>query len=310
MKKIALATVAAACVAGIGTSAFAADLAVKAPPMVAPPVVSPWDVAFGGALMTDYVFRGISQSARSGSVAAYVEPRYNVLPNLQLYAGVAGESIKFANDAAAEIDVYGGFRPTFGPLAFDFGFWYYAYPDGSNSYYAPYGDPLVNFLVPALKDQNFYEVYGKVTWTINDFFAIGGNVFYTPSFLNTGADGTYFSATAKLTAPAGMLPYDVGAYVSGEIGRQELGTTDVIPLVYTPAVDLPSYTTWNVGLGFTWKAFTLDLRYIDTDLSEENCFVLTGDPDASRGTLGLGSNWCGETFVAKLSFDTSILSLK
>ncbi len=28
-----------------------------------------------------------------------------------------------------------------------------------------------------------------------------------------------------------------------------------------------SYTTWDAGLAFTWKQFTLDLRYYDTDLS-------------------------------------------
>jgi hypothetical protein len=28
-----------------------------------------------------------------------------------------------------------------------------------------------------------------------------------------------------------------------------------------------SHTTWDAGLAFTWKQFTLDLRYYDTDLS-------------------------------------------
>ncbi len=56
------------------------------------------------------------------SVAAYFEPRYNINPNLQLYAGISGESISFPNRAAAEIDLYGGIRPTFGPLALDFGY--------------------------------------------------------------------------------------------------------------------------------------------------------------------------------------------
>ena len=50
------------------------------------------------------------------SVAAYFEPRYNVTKDLQLYIGTSGESISFANRAAAEIDVYGGIRPTFGAL--------------------------------------------------------------------------------------------------------------------------------------------------------------------------------------------------
>src|SRR5207302_4491633 len=108
------------------TSAFAADMPVKAPK--APE--SPWDFAFGSALMSDYNFRGITQSAHRPSVAAYFEPRYNVSKTLQLYAGISGESIAFPNRAAAEIDIYGGFRPTFDKLALDFGFWYYWYPGG------------------------------------------------------------------------------------------------------------------------------------------------------------------------------------
>ena len=41
--------------------------------------------------------------------------------SLQGYVGVSGESIDFPNRAAAEIDFYGGIRPTFGKLALDFG---------------------------------------------------------------------------------------------------------------------------------------------------------------------------------------------
>ena len=55
-------------------------------------------------------------------MGVYFEPRYNINKDLQLYIGVAGESISFPNRAAAEIDFYGGIRPTFGMFAFDFGF--------------------------------------------------------------------------------------------------------------------------------------------------------------------------------------------
>jgi hypothetical protein len=60
------------------------------------------------------------------SVAAYFEPRYNVNKDLQLYVGTSTESISFANRAAAEVDVYGGIRPTWGAAAFDFGVWAWA----------------------------------------------------------------------------------------------------------------------------------------------------------------------------------------
>ncbi len=303
MKKIVLSVVAA--LAASAAPALAADMPVKAAP--APVVVapSPFDVAFGGAIMTDYMWRGITQSAHKPSVAAYFEPRYNVNPNLQLYAGLAGESIKFPNKAAAEIDFYGGVRPTLGPVAFDLGFWYYYYPGGENHYATDAGTTTAAFA-----NASFYEIYGKATWTVNDFIALGGNLYYTPSYLGTGADGTYASGTLKLTAPATVLPAGIGAYVSVEFGRQWLGTTNslvvgsYVPLAATPLAD---YNTWNVGLGFTWKAFTLDLRYSDTDLSKVNCGLITGDPNSFASGQ---SNWCGATFFAKLSVDTSVAALK
>lgn len=308
MKKVIL-SVAAALVT-CAAPAFAADMPVKAAP--APAAVaapSPFDIAFGSAIMNDYVFRGITQSDHKPSVAAYFEPRYNINPNLQLYAGISGESIDFPNHAAAEIDLYGGIRPTIGPLALDFGFWYYGYPGGDLIVY-----PNTNV---SLADASFWEVYGKGVWTVNDYIALGANVYYTPSWLHTGASGLYYSGTVKLTAPSSMLPSGIGAYVSAEVGRQALGTVAFDPVVYPVPADLPDYTTWNVGLGFTWKVFTLDLRYSDTDLSKESCNILTGDQGAIGGGVvstlnpaGNQSKWCGATFIAKLSADLTLGSLK
>jgi uncharacterized protein (TIGR02001 family) len=310
MKKKVLLSVIAALAVSAAAPAVAADMPVKAK-VAAPVYVSPWDIAFGGAMMSDYVFRGISQSAKSPSLAAYFEPRYNINANWQLYAGIAGESIKFPNGAAAEIDLYAGVRPTFGPLALDFGFFYYGYPGGNSTY------SLNGVVTPAIGNASFYEWYGKGTWTVNDMLALGANVYYTPSWLHTGAPGTYYSGTAKVTLPTTMLPKDIGMYLSGELGRQALGTVNFDALVYPTPADLPDYTTWNVGVGFTWKVFTLDLRYSDTNLSKSNCFILTGDNGAGVGgtvsTLNGGGNtskWCGATFIAKLSADLTLGSLK
>ena len=92
------------------TTGFAADVPTKTQPtVVSPPasaVVSPWDIAFGAAIMSDYNFRGITQSNRKPS-GAYFEPRYNFNDSWQGYLGLSGESISFPNRAAAEIDFYG-----------------------------------------------------------------------------------------------------------------------------------------------------------------------------------------------------------
>ncbi|HEX3440268.1 MAG TPA: TorF family putative porin [Pseudolabrys sp.] len=320
MNKVFVSVVAALAVTA-AAPAFAADMPVKAPaPVAAPP--SPWDLAFGSAVMNDYVWRGVTQSAHQPSVAAYFEPRYNVLPNLQLYAGISGESIKFANNAAAEIDFYGGVRPTFGPLAFDIGYWYYYYP-GGNCYALPTVDPACTGVIStngnvAKANASFYEVYGKVVWTIGDW-ALGANEYYSPNFLNTGAWGNYASGTVKYTAPSNLALGEVGWYVSGEFGRQWLGTSDAFYGVtgFLGGIDYKDYDTWNVGVGFTWKVFTLDLRYSDTDMNKGDCNAFTSDPSAS-GTSnvtainpgGAGSSWCGATFIAKLSADLTLGSLK
>jgi hypothetical protein len=86
--------------------------------------------------MNDYIFRGITQSNHKPSVAAYFEPRYNVTKDLQLYVGLGREHL-VPNRAAAEVDIYGGIRPTFGAFAFDFGVWGYLYPGGTCHYGAP-----------------------------------------------------------------------------------------------------------------------------------------------------------------------------
>jgi uncharacterized protein (TIGR02001 family) len=272
-------------------------------------------------VMTDYNFRGISQSDRGPSATAYFEPRFNINPTWQLYAGVAGWAVTLPTDPTAEIDLYGGIRATFGPLALDFGAMYYYYPKEKQHAAVP-GAPFPPFPNgnTTLDDTDFWEVYGKATYTFNDQFAAGLAVYYTPSWLNTGADGTYLSGNVKFTAPSAWFPKDWGFYVSGELAHYWLGTTDVVVGVFgPPAWELPDYTTWNIGIGVTYKIFTLDFRYYDTDLSREECNILTADPSAAfggaidpiRNPNGLRSKWCDSAFIVSLKGDlTALTNLK
>jgi len=353
MKKVVLLATALAMISG---SALAADMPVKALKAPPPPAFTPWDIAFGSAIMSDYVFRGITQSNHKPSVAAYFEPRYNINKDVQLYIGTSAESISFPNRAAAEVDIYGGIRPTVGMFAFDFGVWGYLYPGGQcfgsagNGVLPPTNNCAsfnqgIDFGVPGIgglpingnvakKSASFYEGYAKVNITINDQWAVGFNEYYSPNFLNLGAWGDYASITAKWTAPSTLFGTSgVGMYISGEFGRQWLGTSDAFygTTVATAfggpfplGIPEPSYNTWNVGIGFTYKVFTLDLRYSDTNLSKGNCNAFTSDFSTTNsspgfvtainpgnGVTAFGSSWCGATGIAKLSADlTALTNLK
>ena len=171
---------------------------------------------------------------------------------MQYYAGISGESIDFPNNAAAEIDFYGGFRPTFDKLALDFGVWYYWYP-GGNCYGAAIvalapgrcsAAPSAGLVVPnknlpfpvntvfgnvVKANESFYEFYAKATYTINDQWAAGIQEWYSPSVSNTGADGWYTVGNVTYTAPSTWFPANsgLGGYISADLGYWALGTSDV-----------------------------------------------------------------------------------
>jgi uncharacterized protein (TIGR02001 family) len=180
--------------------------------------------------MSDYNFRGITQSAHRPSTQAGFEPRYNFTSTLQGYVGVSGESIDFPNRVAAEIDFYAGIRPTYGKLALDFGVWDYYYP-GGQCFNTPAfcgfatATPLPNGNV-VKQNVSFYEGYGKATYVVNDNFNFGGAVWGSPSVLNSGASSIYYTGNVMLTAPTTLLPNGVGAYVSADVGWWQLGTSD------------------------------------------------------------------------------------
>lgn len=278
-------------------SANAADLGTLKAPPVAPVASSPWDYAFGAGIRSDYNFRGISQSDRGPGVFGYGELRYNFNPNFQGYVNVTGASVKLATRPTMEIDLTAGIRPTFGPLAFDFGGIAYIYPRETMLQDGILGGPPPLFALTP-RNTDFFEVFGKVTYNINEMFSVGAAAYYSPNWLNTGAQGTYFAGNAKVNLPQGFA-------LSGELGRYLLGTTDG----YLGAFNLPDYTYWNAGLSYNWKFATLDLRYHGTSLNKGQCFGLSGDPRgasplATIAGNGSGrSNWCGSAFIATLQFD-------
>jgi uncharacterized protein (TIGR02001 family) len=301
MKKVVLSVVAALAVAASAAPGFAADLPMKAP-AAAPPPPPPYalDVAVGGIVQTDYLFRGISQSDKGPSGGAYFEPDLTT-PIGTFYAGIAGYSISWPSgpgygftDPAAEIDIYGGWRNSWGPFSLDLGIIEYYYPSESWN--------------TVTSSSDFYEIYGKVGYDFGNGFSIGGNIYYTPDLLHysetfsglglpsSKPDAIYYSGTAAYAFPQKF--WDISTKISGELGYWDISTSDFL---LAGATANPSYTYWNAGISFAYKSLTLDLRYYGTDQSAQDCanFLLVG--------LGNQSNsWCEDEFVAALKFDTSV----
>lgn len=302
MKKLAVAAAASMMLAG---AASAADMAVPVKAVVAPPPPPAFDIAFGVTGTSDYLFRGISQTNNNPAIQGFVELQlldwvyFNVWASNQNWV----ENFLWDGNSSLEVDFAGGLRHTWGAFTLDVGGVYYTYPGSSDSL-----DPATMTMIgPGSTNYNYWEIYAKPSYVVAPWLTVGVNVFWTSDMYATGTDGTALSATAKVPLPAFGPAGDFGWYLSGEYGYQWLSSSafnyDVDYVIGSSVVtvneSISGYSWWNVGVGFTYKAATLDLRYSGTDLSGNNCAYIIGI-----------SNGCGDKFIASLSFATSLNALK
>lgn len=231
-------------------TAFAADLGgLKDEPLVE--ATPDYTIAVTGGLTTDYVFRGLSQSDNDPAVYGTVDFAYK-----SIYLGVFASSINFEravpqNDPTLEIDLYGGIKKTYNGVTFDLGFIYYLYPQGDAE------------STLGLGDLDYIEAKFGVSGSLWTDSTLSGTVYYSPDY--TLETGEVITVEGKFTQAFTLAGYSfgvsaVGGYVDYD---DDFAEND-------PAVALLDYAYWNVGVYKTWKNFTFDVRYHDTDLQEDD----------------------------------------
>ena len=236
---------------------------------------------------SDYIYRGTTLSDHGPAAGAALEASFGAL-----YAGTTVATVKLPTQPVAEFTFAGGIRPKIATIDFDLGVTYFAYP----------GERLPG----ATNGINYWEAVIRGDRRIGESIRIAGGYAYSPNVSNTGASSQYVAAGLGFDLPGRLLPESLGVSFTTAAGYSWFG--DQAPQL--GGFPLPAYLNWQAGVTFTHKVFNLDLRYYDTNLSKENCFVFTGDPNARAGgrvdlvtnPAGLVSNWCGATFVAKAWF--------
>jgi uncharacterized protein (TIGR02001 family) len=152
-------------------------------------VESMFDVAFGIAVTSNYVSRGITQTEDKPAVQGYVE-----FDAGQFYAGAWTSNVSFGGSPDQEVDLSAGWRPEVGKFSFDFGYVQYVYLSD----------------IPGLA---FGEAYANVDFAATDNVTIGGKAYYAPNYALSDTHATYVEANADVT-----LPNNLG--ISGAIGYQ------------------------------------------------------------------------------------------
>ena len=266
-------------------------LAANAPVHTAPQqdgASSALEFSVRAGFATDYIYRGTTLSARQPAVGAAFEAAFGMF-----YAGSTIASVKLPSQPAAEITMAGGIRPKLWDINFDFGWTYFSYPGET----PPPG---------VFAGIEYWEAAARADTKIGELLRVAGGFAYSPNVSNTGAWSKYAAFGMGIDVPGKALPQDITASVTGGAGYFWFGNQSAS----LGGFPLPAYLNWNAGVTFTRKSFNLDLRYYDTNLSKENCYVFTGDPNATpggsvdpvRNPEGLTSRWCSATFVAKFWF--------
>ncbi len=193
----------------------------------------------GATLVSDYRFRGISQTDKDPAI----QGNFTINHDSGVYVGLWGSSIDdyVAAGADQEIDIIAGFKKEVASgITLDVGATYYFYP-GAEKLIANY-------------NSDFIEGYAAVSGTIGPVTA-KATAFYAPKQLALGVgagkeDNLYLRTDVSAGIPntpitlSGSFGYSFGpSFIT--IGNE--------------------YADWSLGASYTKKNLTVGVSYVDTN---------------------------------------------
>ncbi len=246
-----------------------ASLGAQAQTAAAPPAPaaseakSDWTFTGNAGVFSDYRFRGISQTNKKPAF----QGGFDIGHASGFYVGNWNSNVDsaFFNGGNLEMDFYGGYKMTAGPVALDFGALYYYYPNsGANS-------------TTKIDNTELYISGGygpvslKYSHAISDFFGV-------PDSKNS----SYLD---------GSITYDLGSGwgLVGHVGYQKLkNNARVVEIGGTSPQD--SITDWKIGVTYDLSGFILGAAYVGTNR------------DLTGGTAALSNrNISSDTVVVSVS---------
>lgn len=193
-----------------------------------------FSVAGGATLVSDYRFRGISQTDKRFAVQGTA----TVSHKSGFYATVWGSSIDdyVAAGADAELDLIAGYRKTFGRTTIDGGVLYYYYP-GSGGVDTDFVEPYISVA----------QVIGPVTAKLTANYAPEQSALT----IGSGKEDSLYLA-GDLSAAIPRTPVTLTAHLGHSYGPSYLTIGD-------------GCADWSLGASVAWKNLTAGIAYVDTD---------------------------------------------
>lgn len=263
---------AAAALLGLSSPAFAQES--DAPP--------PITVSGSVALVSDYRFRGVSQTDKQMAVQGGL----TVSHESGLYGALWGSNLSgwgTFGGANMELDVVGGYKLPIGKgAALDVGVTWYMYPGGASK-------------------TDFAEPYAKLSGTLGPVSALAG-VAYAPAqealgnWSNTPQsragdkeDNLYLWGDISTAVP--KTPITLKAHLGYSDGNPGLGPNG------TSVAPTGSYADWLVGADLALGKVVLGVAYVDTSISKRDGAYLEPNFSSTKD----GSTIAGSRVVFSVS---------
>lgn len=212
----------------LGLSAVALFASLSTPAFAQEEAAEPITITGSAALVSDYRFRGFSQSSQNAAVQAGITATHES----GFYVGTWGSSISFAG--SAEVDLFAGYSTAVAEgVTVDVGLLYYLYPKHGGG------------------DTDFFEPYVNLTGTIGPAtIKVGANYAWDQNALG-GNDAIYLHAEPSVAIPG--TPFGL----NGHLGY---ASSDAFPGGFDGEV-----IDWSLGATATYKNITFGVSYVDTD---------------------------------------------
>jgi uncharacterized protein (TIGR02001 family) len=198
---------------------------------------------------TDYMFRSISNTKNDPAVQPEFDLGYGIW-----WAYIWGSNTSFGNNI--EIDYGAGISPKWKDITFTVGGLAYTYPGGNSI--------------------DYFELKAGATWAKGPW-SIGVFNWWSPDNFQTFGSSDAVEGDIGYTFSKKLWNFFTPS-ISGAVGHQS----------YSEVAH--DYTYWNVGLTFAFmNHWSADIRYYDTDYSEQECFVNTGNSLTACNARAVGT---------------------
>ena len=259
----------------IPTFSYAEDAPAAVAAAPAEPA-SAWAATANIGFVSDYYFRGISQSWHKPAV----QGGFDLSHSSGFYAGMWGSNVSPNTypDANVEIDAYAGYNgtiPSVEGLGYTVGLYGYFYPGGSWKKYTYFTAPGVKQTPQGGKWDTYEANFGvsykwlsaKASVTLSDWFGAETKTGWDGSTKGT----TYFELNAAYPLPIGGLTLigHVGHLnVAGKLDVNYLSSSGQFPSATSERTS-PDYTDWKIGLSKSFavgktEGWNAGVYYVDS----------------------------------------------